>query len=813
VTISVVKRDGRSEVVQLDKITRRLEVLARGLSVEPLLVAKKVIDGLYDGVTTRQLDELAEHTAANLVTTHPDYDFLAARIAVSILHKDTPATYAEAVRQLAARVGPGGKAAPGVSDELVAIVADSAEIIERVLNHQADYDLDYLGINTLKKGYLLKVGDRIVERPQYMWMRVALGIHGRDLPAAFETYRLMSAKYFTHATPTLFNAGTPRAQMSSCFLLHMHEDSIPGIYKTLTDCALISQWAGGIGLNVHNIRAAGSPISGTNGTSNGLVPMLKNFDATASYCDQGGGKRKGSFAIYLEPWHADIEEWLDLKLNTGKEELRCRNLFYGLWVPDLFMRRVEAGADWTLMDPQVCPGLSDHYGEAFDALYERYEAEGKGMRVVKAQDLWRHVLDVQMETSMPYITYKDAANRCSNQKNIGIIKGMNLCTEVTQVSSPQEVAVCNLASVSLPAFVRADKTYDFLGLHDVVGIAVRNLNKVIDRNYYPVPEARVSNMRHRPIGIGVQGLADVFMRLGLEWESPEAAALNDKIFECVYHGALAASMELARRDGSYESFAGSPASQGLLQYDLYGKTAEVEAESEWQWPVLKGQIIEHGLRNSLLVALMPTASTANILDNTEGFEPLPSNIYKRNVLSGEFVRINRHLVKDLLSLGLWNDGLKQQVIAANGSVQDIPGIPEALKRLYKTVWEIRQKSVIDMAAARQKFVCQSQSMNVYMADPTIAKLTSMHFYGWRQGLKTGSYYIRQQSARQAQKVTVAPAAVADDGDEYARALHYLVKAGKASVDDLRDIPAEEVIAWARGACRTDDPDGCTMCGS
>ncbi len=847
--MQIVKRDGRREDVRLEKITKRIEVLTEGLAVEPILVAQKVIAGIFDGVSTSQLDDLAVQTASNLVTTHPDYDFLAARISASIMHKETSDSFAEVIEMLHARTDARGRSVPAVSDELLAAVREHKSRIESEIRMERDLTFDFLGISTLKKSYLMRLGKKLVERPQYMWMRVALGIHmcgpsrGSDaLEKAFETYHLMSTKCFTHATPTLFNAGTPKPQMSSCFLLHMHDDSIGGIYKTLTDCAMISQMAGGIGLHVHNVRAAGSPIAGTGGTSNGLVPMLRNFDATASYVDQGGGKRKGSFAIYLEPWHADIIEFLDLKRNTGKDEMRCRALFYGLWVPDLFMQRVKEDGPWTLMDPARCHGLSDCWGEKFNELYTRYEREGRGARTMRAQELWRKICEVQVETSMPYMMYKDAANRKSNQQNLGTIKSSNLCTEIIEYTSPDEIAVCNLASVSLPAYIRdaagassdVDHAFDHQELHRVVKVITRNLNKVIDLNYYPVVETQNSNSRHRPIGIGVQGLADVFMRLRLTWDSAAARLINREIFETIYHAAAEASMELARELGAYQTFAGSPAAAGRLQFDLWYEERKARGEalpptaeevychsSRYDWPALKTLIRQHGLRNSLLLAPMPTASTANILDNTEGFEPIPSNIFKRNVLSGEFVRINRYLVRDLIARGLWNDPLKDRIVAAEGSIQDVVGIPEDLKSLYRTVWEISQRHIIDLAADRGAFVCQSQSMNIYLRDASLSKLTSMHFYGWERGLKTGSYYIRQTAARQAQKFTVDAAlekktqpdqqALKDQLEQVKKAEEFLITAGKATREELAALSPEEVIAWALGSCSASDPEGCVMC--
>ena len=840
--MQILKRDGRREDVHLDKITKRIEVLADGLQVEPILVAQKVIAGIFDGVSTRELDDLAVQTASNLVTTHPDYDFLAARLSASILHKESSDSFAEVMEALAQRVDNAGRPASAISPELLACVRAHKVQIETEIRMERDFNFDFQGISTLKKSYLMRLGRKIVERPQYLWMRVSLGIHccggTTDLERAFETYHLMSTKRFTHATPTLFNAGSAKPQMSSCFLLHMHDDSIEGIYKTLTDCAKISQMAGGIGLHVHNVRAAGSPISGTGGTSNGLVPMLRNFDATASYVDQGGGKRKGSFAIYLEPWHGDIIEFLDLKRNTGKDELRCRSLFYGLWVPDLFMQRVKDDGEWTLFDPARAPGLSDCWGKEFEALYSRYEKEARGVvRTMRAQELWRKICEVQVETSMPYLMYKDAANRKSNQQNLGTIKSSNLCTEIIEYTAPDEIAVCNLASVSLPAYIieqdpaAPSPAYDHVELHRVVKVMTRNLNKVIELNYYPVIETQNSNFRHRPIGIGVQGLADVFMRLRLTWGSAAARTLNREIFETIYHAAVEASTELAREQGAYLTFPGSPASQGRLQFDLWFEERKARGEAlpatseevycasgRYDWKKTKADVVAYGLRNSLLLAPMPTASTANILDNTEGFEPIPSNIFKRNVLSGEFVRINRYLVRDLIARGLWTDTMKDRIVAAEGSIQDVAGIPEDIKELYRTVWEISQRHIIDLAADRGAFVCQSQSMNIYLRDASLAKLTSMHFYGWEKGLKTGSYYIRQTAARQAQKVTVDTALELKPTKEqlvlkeqFTKAVDYLISAGKATRDEIAALKPEEVIAWAQGSCSATDPEDCVMC--
>lgn len=807
----VIKRNGGQEPVQLDKIVRRIAARSGGLAVEPILVAQKVINGIYDGVTTRELDDLAVKTAAGLITTHPDYGLLAARLSVSILHKETDPSFAATIEKLHARVTKTGRHAPAVSDELLAVVRANKHRIESELRLERDFEFDYMGIATLRKGYLLELDGKIVERPQYLWMRVALGIHMWDIEEAFQTYHLMSTKKFTHATPTLFNAGSMRPQMSSCFLLHMHDDSIPGIYKTLMDCALISQYAGGIGVHVHNIRGAGSPIAGTGGVSNGLVPMLRNFDATASYVDQGGGKRKGSFAIYLEPWHSDIYQFLDLKKNTGKDEVRARALFYGLWVPDLFMKRVQADGKWSLFDPARCPGLSDAYGDEFEALYTKYEEEGKAVRVVDARHLFEAICDTQVETSMPYMMYKDSINRKSNQKNLGTIKSSNLCTEITQFTSPEEIAVCNLASVSLPAYLKNSDTYfDHEELHNVVKVAVRNLNKVIDRNHYPVPEAKNSNLKHRPIGIGVQGLADVFIRMGAEWGDALSMKLNREIFETIYHAACEASMELAIKDGPYSSFQGSPASQGKLQFDLWEDEGRSPLTSaRYNWGHLKELIAQHGMRNSLLVAPMPTASTANIFGNTEGFEPVPSNMYKRSVLSGEFVIMNSHLVRDLIKLGLWNEEMKDAILAADGSVQDIPSIPEKLRNLYKTVYEIKQRVIIDLAAERARFVDQSQSMSIYMRDPTYKKLSAMHQYGWEAGLKTGSYYIRQPDVVTAKKNMND---VTKPKSDLEKAKEILFAGGIKEVD-IAQLSESQIIAWATGTCSRENPGDCMMCSS
>jgi ribonucleoside-diphosphate reductase alpha chain len=749
----VAKRNGKSESVKFDKITARIEKLCYGLDrrfVNSIDVAKKVIEGLYDGVSTTELDNLAAETAASLTVKHPDYALLASRIAVSNLHKNTTKSFSGTMQKLyEAHDGKTGKPVPLLADEIWAIVRDHAELLDSTIIYDRDYGFDYFGFKTLEKSYLLKVDGKVVERPQHMYMRVAVGIHRDDIESAIRTYHLMSERWFTHATPTLFNAGTPKPQMSSCFLLTMKEDSIDGIYDTLKQTAKISQSAGGIGLSIHNIRATGSYIGGTNGTSNGIIPMLRVFNDTARYVDQGGGKRKGAFAIYLEPWHADVFEFLDLRKNHGKDEMRARDLFYALWIPDLFMRRVEAGGEWSLFCPHEAPGLHETWGDAFEELYVQYEGEGRARRVVKAQDLWFAILDAQIETGTPYLLYKDAANRKSNQQNLGTIKSSNLCTEIIEYTAPDEVAVCNLASLALPRFV-TNGVFDHQKLYEVTYEVTKNLNKIIDHNFYPVEEARNSNLRHRPIGLGVQGLADAFILLRLPFESEPARQLNKEIFETIYFAAMTASKDLAKAQGAYSSFAGSPASKGQFQFDLWG----VEPGYRWDWYRLKDEVVKHGIRNSLLVAPMPTASTSQILGNNECFEPYTSNIYVRRVLSGEFVVVNKHLLKDLVELGLWNDDMKNKIISHNGSVQAIDEIPQAIKDIYKTVWEIRQRTIIDMAADRGAFICQSQSLNLFVDTPSASKLTSMHFYGWKKGLKTGMYYLRTQAATQAVQFTV-----------------------------------------------------------
>ena len=760
-SMQVVKRDGRMEDVSFDKVLERIQRASDGLSVNPTAIAQKVLAQIYNGVKTTELDELTSQLATGLSTVHPDYGSLAARISISNHQKNTEPSFTKVISALANQKMPKtGDPLSYVSKELLEVVENNGEEIDAYIAHDRDYLFDYFGFKTLEKSYLLKDSTgKILERPQHLWMRVSLALWSNNLQRAFETYDMMSQKYFTHATPTLFNAGTPRQQLSSCFLLAMSDDSIAGIYKSLGDCAQISKYAGGIGLHCHNIRAKGSIIKGTNGTSNGLVPMLRVFNNTARYVDQGGGRRNGSFAMYLEPWHADVEDFLKLKLNTGSEEERARDLFYGLWVSDLFMKRVEADADWTLFCPSEAPGLADVHSEAFEELYLRYEAEGRGRKTIKAQKLWFQILDNQMETGTPYLLYKDPANAKSNQQNIGTIKSSNLCTEIIEYSDKDESAVCNLASIGLPAFVE-NGVFNFDLLRKVTTIATRNLNRVIDINYYPTPETLRSNMRHRPIGLGVQGLADVYAMLKYTWDSPEAADLNQRIFEHIYYASAEESLNLAKNDKPYETFEGSPASKGKLQPDLWNVTPLTQTDGSLNWTMLRHNIQMHGMRNSLLVAPMPTASTSQILGYNECFEPFTSNIYTRRTLAGEYIMINKHLLKELLAAGIWNDDLKQKIIARNGSVQGIEEIPLQIQELYKTSWELKQRTLIDQAAARGAFICQSQSLNLFVADPSYAKLTSMHFYGWKKGLKTGCYYLRTKAAVMAQKFTVDPRLIA-----------------------------------------------------
>jgi len=818
----VLKRDGHRESVKFDKITARIEKLCYGLDpkfVNPVEVAMKVINGLYDGVSTIELDNLAAEIAATMTTRHPDFAKLAARIAVSNLHKVTSKSFSNTMKRLYQYVDPKtGENAPLIGKETWRIVqANAAELDEAIL-YDRDFSYDYFGFKTLERSYLMKIDGKVVERPQHLLMRVAVGIHGEDIPAAIETYNLLSEKWFTHATPTLFNAGTPKPQLSSCFLLTMKDDSIDGIYDTLKQTAKISQSAGGIGLSIHNVRAKGSYIKGTGGTSNGIVPMLRNFDMTARYVDQGGGKRKGSFAIYLEPWHADVFDFLEMKKNHGKEELRARDLFYALWIPDLFMKRVESNEMWSLFCPNEAPGLAEVHGEEFERLYEKYEAEGKFRRQVKAQDLWFEVLEAQIETGTPYILYKDHANRKSNQKNLGTIRSSNLCTEIIEYTSSDEVAVCNLASLALPKFVTDQGTFDHDRLYEITKVVTRNLNKVIDINYYPVEEARRSNMRHRPIGLGVQGLADVFIMLRMPFDSPEARGLNEDIFETIYFAAMESSMEQAKVHGPYETFKGSPVSKGIFQFDMWGVTPR---SNRWNWEQLKQEVKKHGVRNSLLVAPMPTASTSQILGNNECFEPYTSNCYTRRTLSGEFIVANKHLMRDLISLGLWSETMRQKLISTNGSVQSIAEIPQNIKDIYKTVWEISQKAIIDMSADRGAYICQSQSLNIHLTNPNFGKLTSMHFYAWKKGLKTGMYYLRSTAAADAIKFTLDKSAVgqplASDATVAQPAVTEPVVAAVAAQQTLQyEQPhgaADFDQKMSDMTCSLDNPEGCEACGS
>jgi ribonucleoside-diphosphate reductase alpha chain len=785
----VIKRDGRKESVKFDKITARIKKLCYGLNpiVDPTKVTVRVIEGLYDGVTTSELDNLAAEVAATMTVTHPDYALLASRIAVSNLHKNTKKSFSATMTDLYNYVDPKtGEKASLLADDVYKVIEENAEELDSQIIYDRDFSYDFFGFKTLERSYLLKTNNRVAERPQHMLMRVSIGIHKDDIPEAIKTYNLMSEKWFTHATPTLFNAGTPKPQMSSCFLLSMQDDSIDGIYNTLKQCAKISQSAGGIGLSIHNVRATGSYIKGTNGTSNGIVPMLKVFNDTARYVDQGGGKRKGSFALYIEPWHADVFDFLELKKNHGKEEQRARDLFYALWTPDLFMKRVEEDGDWTLMCPNECPGLYDSYGEEFEKLYVKYEEEKRGRKTIKARELWNAIMESQIETGTPYMLYKDACNEKSNQKNLGTIRSSNLCTEIVEYTSKDEVAVCNLASLALPKFV-IDGKFDHQKLFDVTYQVTKNLNKIIDNNYYPVPEARNSNMRHRPIGIGVQGLADALILLRLPFDSEEAQAVNREIFETLYYASMTASKDLAKEHGPYETYEGSPVSQGIFQYDMWNVTPS----DRWEWDILKEEVSKYGVRNSLLLAPMPTASTSQILGNNECFEPYTSNIYTRRVLSGEFIVVNKHLLRDLTKLGLWNDELKNKLMAANGSVQNIDEVPANLKELYKTIWEIKQKAIIDMAADRGAYICQSQSLNLFIENPNFAKLTSMHFYGWKKGLKTGMYYLRTKAARDAIKFTVS--------------------AQSQQQQQSADAASQKQLQEAEISCSLDNPDACESC--
>ena len=826
--MDVLKRDGKKEPVMFDKITARVRKLCYGLNplVDPVKVAMRVIEGLYDGVTTSELDNLAAEIAATLTTAHPDYAILAARISVSNLHKNTKKSFSEVMDDLYNYVNPRtSKKAPLLSDEVYKVISENKELLDSTIIYNRDFGYDYFGFKTLERSYLLKLNGEIAERPQHMLMRVSIGIHLNDLDSAIETYELMSKKYFTHATPTLFNAGTPKPQMSSCFLLTVKDDSIEGIYDTLKQTAKISQSAGGIGLSIHTIRSTGSYIAGTNGTSNGIVPMLQVFNDTARYVDQGGGKRKGSFAIYIEPWHSDIFDFLDLKKNHGKEEMRARDLFYAMWMPDLFMKRVEKDAEWTLMCPNECPGLCDVHGEEFEALYTKYEKEGKGRKSIKARELWEKILEAQIETGNPYMLYKDAANLKSNQKNLGTIRSSNLCTEILEYTSPDEIAVCNLASIALPMFVK-DGAFDHQELYRITKRVTKNLNRVIDRNYYPVIEAQNSNFRHRPIGLGVQGLADAFIKLRMPFTSDDAKKLNQDIFETIYYAAVTASMEEARTDGTYESYKGSPISEGKFQHNLWD-VDEKGLSGLWDWEKLRKDVLKHGVRNSLLVAPMPTASTSQILGNNECFEPYTSNIYTRRVLSGEFIIVNKHLLEDLVSLGLWDEGLKQEIMRANGSIQNIDSIPHDIKELYKTVWELSMKDIIDMAKHRGYFIDQSQSLNLFVEGATMAKLTSMHFYAWKSGLKTGMYYLRTKSAVDAIKFTLdkkakeeptpaepivkkeSPEVVANKKKTAKKTAEKFAKTKEVDIEPMSQEEIKELIAKTK----EDEGDDCLMCGS
>lgn len=780
----VIKSDGSKERIKFDKITSRIKNQCKGLNnkfVVPTEVTRRVAESVVDGISTEQIDGIIANEAARLVTTHPDYSILAARILISRWQKNIPLSFSDNIESLYDHIDPStGKHAPLVSREIRDLVSKPAiaRRVDRAIVHDRDFDIDYFGIVTLKRGYLKQDDKNMLETPQFMWMRVALGIHGEDIQAAIKCYDSMSTGLYTHATPTLFNAGTPRPQMSSCFLQSMRGDSIKGIFETFLDMAEISKHAGGIGVHIHDIRAKGTYIAGTGGKSNGIVPMLRVMNEEARYVDQGGGKRKGSFAVYLEPWHADIQDFLELKKNHGKEEMRARDLFYALWVPDLFMERVKNDEQWALMCPKQSPGLSDCWGDAFNTLYKKYEEEGKYVQRVSARELWVQIIKAQIETGTPYILYKDAANAKSNQKNLGTIKSSNLCTEIIEYSAPDETAVCNLASIALSKFVVRGKV-DYEKLKDTAYEVTQNLNRVIDRNYYPTESAKRSNMRHRPIGIGVQGLADVFALMKIDFDSEEAKEINRRMFAAIYYGSLDASADFSKANSPYETYEGSPASEGILQFDLWG----VEPVSDWDWGKLKNKIKKNGLANSLLLAPMPTASTSQILGNNECFEPFTSNLYVRRVLSGEFVLVNKHLVRDLIDVGIWDENLKDEIILNNGSVQGINRIPEEIRNRYRTVWEMSMKSIIDMAADRGPYICQSQSMNLFLPEPTVGKVNSMHFYAWEKGLKTGMYYLRSKPAGSAKKITV---------------------------EKKPENTQQEVDAVA---CSIENPDDCLMCGS
>ena len=826
--MQVIKRTSKREEVSFDKITARIKKLCYSLNplVDYIEISKKVIQGLFDGVTTTELDNLAAETAASLAAQHPDYAVLAARIAVSNLHKNTDKSFSKTMKDLYNYIDPKTNDRAGlIGEETHRVIQKHKDRLDAAIIYDRDYEFDYFGFKTLERSYLLRMKGKVVERPQQLFLRVSVGIHGEDIDAAIETYNLMSEKWFIHATPTLFNAGTPKPQLSSCFLLSMTDDSISGIFETLSRCAKISQSAGGIGLSVHNVRATGSYIKGTGGQSNGIIPMLRVFNDTARYVDQGGGKRKGAFAVYLEPWHADIFEFLDLKKNHGKDEMRARDLFYALWVPDLFMERVKDDKPWSLFCPNEAQGLFDCYGGEFDALYHKFEREGRARKQVPARELWNKILESQIETGTPYILYKDAANKKSNQKNLGTIRSSNLCTEIMEYTSKDEVAVCNLASLSLPKYVDVRRQeFDFQKLYDITRVVTRNLNKIIDINYYPIPEARTSNMRHRPIGLGVQGLADAFIMMRMPFDSIEARQLNKDIFETIYFAAMTESVAQAEKLGHYESFKGSPLSNGEFQFDLWG----VKPSKRWDWNTLREKVVKTGARNSLLLAPMPTASTSQILGNNECFEPYTTNIYTRRTLSGEHIVVNKHLLNDLVRLGLWNDETRQVIIAANGSIQNIEGLPDTLKALYKTSWELSMKAIIDMSADRGAFICQSQSLNLFMESATFSKMTSMHFYAWQKGLKTGMYYLRTRPAADPIKFTLSakhqrvrvgefadtPSVINRDLMTSTVLSEEIPNQVKIDFSAVKTITAQELVEAENfpNACSLDDPD-CMACSA
>lgn len=802
--MQVRRSNGTLEAARFDRITEKVTRLSEGLDrkyIDPDLITKKTIEGFYDGITTRELDELTAEIAASMATVHPDYSLLAGRILVARLHQETPDRFSEAMTALYDYVDQAtGENASMIAEDVYRMVQENAETLDAAIDHQADYSYDYFGFKTLEKSYLLRKNGKVVERPQYLLMRVAVGIHKENLEKVLETYRLLAEKYYTHASPTLFNAGTRKAQMSSCFLVAMKDDSLDAIYETLKECALISKSGAGLGLHIHNIRSKGTYIKGTNGRSNGIIPMLRVYNETARYVDQGGGKRKGAFAVYLEPWHAEIFDFLDLRKNHGKEEMRARDIFTALWIPDLFMKRVKENGQWPLFSPNEVPGLTDSHSEKFEELFLQYEAAGKARRVVPAQELWFAILQSQIETGTPFMMYKDSANRKSNQQNLGTIKSSNLCTEIVEYSSPDETAVCNLASIALPRFLINDQ-FDHQKLFDVTYKIVESLNRVIDGNYYPTEPTRNSNLKHRPIGLGVQGLADLLIMLRYPFESSAAKKLNREIFETIYYAAMKSSVDLARREGAYESFAGSPLSRGKFQFDFWG----VQPSGRWDFESLRQEVMQYGARNSLLLAPMPTASTSQILGNNECFEPYTSNIYSRRTLSGEFVVVNKHLIRDLIALGLWNEEMKQRIILADGSVQGIAEIPADLRELYKTAWEMKMRNIIEMAADRGAFICQSQSLNLFVAEPNFAKLSSMHFHAWERGLKTGMYYLRTRAAAAAQKFTIQQhAGLADRGAPVAATA---LAAGSAGVNLMTETAKDQI------ACSLEDPENCLACGS